>query len=212
MSLARFIAWLFVITGLVIVGYNGYKWWGEINIVVQDPKLAMSIADNWDDRSTQDALPKVETDESSKSTVLKTGDKIGELIIPRIGGILPIVEGTDPNSLEKGVGKYKGYGTVAPNQTGHVVLSGHRDTVFRKVGKLQDGDRLYIRFKGKIYTYQIRKRWVTHADDRTVIVPIDKPVLSLTTCYPFDYVGNAPDRYIIRADLIDIKEDQTEEL
>ena len=113
---------------------------------------------------------------------------------------------------KKGVGKYRGYGTVAPDQTGHVVLSGHRDTVFRKVGKLQDGDRLYIRYKGKIYTYQIRKRWVTHADDRTVIVPINKPVLSLTTCYPFDYVGSAPDRYIIRADLIDIKEDQSEKL
>lgn len=205
-------AWLFVITGFAIVGYNGFKWWDEINIVVQDPKLAMAIAEDWDDRTTQAALPKVETDDPTKPTELKTGDQIGELIIPRIGGILPIVEGTDPDSLEKGVGKYRGYGTVAPDQTGHVVLSGHRDTVFRKVGKLQDGDRLYIRYKGKIYTYQIRKRWVTHADDRTVIVPINKPVLSLTTCYPFDYVGSAPDRYIIRADLIDIKEDQSEKL
>ena len=210
--MARLIAWLFVIAGLIIVGYNGYKWWGEINIVVQDPALAMSIADDWNDRTTQKALTKVEPDPNAKATQLETGEKIGELIIPRIGGILPIVEGTDPNSLEKGVGKYKGYGTVAPNQTGHVVLSGHRDTVFRKIGKLVDGDRLYIRFKGKIYTYQIRKRWVTHADDRTVIVPIDRPVLTLTTCYPFDYIGDAPDRYIIRADLIEIKDDQNKSI
>lgn len=211
MLLARFIAWLFVIAGLVIAGYSGFKWWGEINIAVQDPKLAMSIADDWDDRTAQKALTEVKQDEA-KPKELKTGEKIGELIIPRIGGILPIVEGTDPDSLEKGVGKYRGYGTVAPNETGHVVLSGHRDTVFRKIGELQDGDRLYIRFQGKIYTYQIRKRWVTHADDRTVIVPYDKPVLSLTTCYPFDYVGNAPDRYIIRADLIDMKDDVSSQL
>lgn len=212
MILARFIAWGFVLVGLLIVGYNGYKWWGEINIVVQDPQLAMSIAEDWNDTTTQKALTKVETEPNAKPTKLETGEKIGELIIPRIGGILPIVEGTDPNSLEKGVGKYKGYGTVAPDQTGHVVLSGHRDTVFRKIGKLQDGDRLYIRFKGKIYTYQIRKRWVTHADDRTVIVPINRPVLTLTTCYPFDYIGDAPDRYIIRADLIEVKDDQTQSI
>lgn len=207
----RFVAWLFVIAGLVLVGYNGYKWWGEINIMVKDPTLAMSISDDWNDRSVQKALTQVESSHSDtpqKPIRLKTGDTIGELIIPRIGGILPIVEGTDPNSLEKGVGKFKGYGTVAPDQTGHVVLSGHRDTVFRKVGELKNGDRLYIRFKGKIYTYQIRKTWITHADDRTVIVPINKPVLSLTTCYPFDFIGDAPDRYIIRAELIDIKNEQ----
>lgn len=206
--MSRFIAWAFVIVGLVIVGYNAFKWWGEINIAVQDPKLAMSIADDWNDRTTQEALIQVEPKSKSQTPMeLKTGTMIGELIIPRIGGILPIIEGTDPNSLEKGVGKFKGYGTVAPNQTGHVVLSGHRDTVFRKVGQLKHGDRLYVRFKKKIYTYQIRKTWITHAEDRKVIVPIEKPVLSLTTCYPFDYVGDAPDRYIIRAELIEVKED-----
>lgn len=206
----RSIAWIFVIIGIGLIGYNAYQWWGELNIVVQDPDLAMSIADDWNNRSQQEPLPEVDN-EPKKPTELTTGDEIGQLIIPRIGGILPIVEGTDPNSLEKGVGKYKGYGTVAPDETGHVVLSGHRDTVFRKVGQLEHGDRLYVRFKKKIYTYQIRKTWVTDAEDRTVIVPIEKPVLSLTTCYPFDYIGDAPDRYIIRAELIDIQTEQIEQ-
>lgn len=141
----------------------------------------------------------------NSSSDLKIGSVIGQLIIPKIGAYLPIVEGTDPNSLEKGVGKYRGYGTVAPDQTGHVVLSGHRDTVFRKVGKLVNGDKMYVKYKNRMYTYQIRKTWITHAKDRTVIVPINRPVLTVTTCYPFDYVGDAPDRYIIRADLIKIQ-------
>lgn len=205
----RIIAWIFLIIGFSLVAYNGYQWWDQLNIMVHDPKLVKSIAENWDDRTPQKPLDQVES--TGKVQKLEVGDTIGELIIPRIGGILPIVEGTDPDSLEKGVGKYVGYGTVAPNQTGHVVLSGHRDTVFRRVGELEDGDRLYIRFQGKIYTYQIRKRWITHADDRTVIVPKEKPILTLTTCYPFDYVGDAPDRYIIQSELIDVKEDQKEE-
>ncbi len=71
---------------------------------------------------------------------------------------------------------------------------------------MKKGDRLYIKYGNYLFTYQIRKSWITHADDRTVIVPISRPVLTLSTCYPFDYVGDAPDRYIIRAELIQIQE------
>lgn len=53
-----------------------------------------------------------------------------------------------------------------------------------------------------MYTYEIQKMWITHADDRTVIVKKEEPTLTLTTCYPFDYIGDAPDRYIIEAKLI----------
>ncbi|MBA4495311.1 class D sortase [Paenactinomyces guangxiensis] len=200
----RKLAWLLITVGAVVLFYNAYLWWGQIRIAVMDPKLARSISDDWDDRSYLPALTKVgETKQTSPVTHM--GDKIGELVIPKLGAILPIVEGTDDKSLKKGVGLYRGFGTVKPNQTGHVVLSGHRDTVFRNVGKLVDGDKLFVKFNGSVYTYQIRKRWVTHAEDRTVIVPINRPVLSLTTCYPFDYVGDAPDRYIIQADLVKVE-------
>ncbi|PFW66007.1 class D sortase, partial [Bacillus pseudomycoides] len=50
-------------------------------------------------------------------------------------------------------------------------------------------------------TYEIQKTWITHADDRTVIIKKEEPILTLTTCYPFDYIGDAPDRYIIEAKL-----------
>lgn len=288
--MGRVVAWLMIITGSVILGFNGYKFWGEINIAVRDPKAAMTISDDWQDTKIEPSLTSVEnlntasedevepwleeeiideiSDENSQenlvedhqqndnkttnnegneaiiqnnesnsqnsptstnirktnsnqtenSTVIRkrvakqteagqapVGSLIGQLIIPKIGAYLPVVEGTDDQSLKKGVGKYRGYGTVAPDQTGHVVLSGHRDTVFQKLGQLKNGDKLYVKYKNKIYTYQIRKTWITHAEDRTVIVPISRPVLTLTTCYPFVYKGNAPDRYIIRADLIKIK-------
>jgi sortase A len=198
-------AWLLMIAGALIFGYNAFHWWNEISIAVVDPELAMSISDDWNETARAPALPQGKKDNSAQ---VANGVKVGELVIPKMGAILPIVQGTDDQSLKKGVGLYEGYGTVNPGETGHVVLSGHRDTVFRGLGDLKAGDKLYIRYNGNIFTYQFRKHWITHADDRTVIVPIPRPVLTLTTCYPFDYIGDAPDRYIIRAELIEIKPDK----
>ncbi len=204
----RSVAIALIVIGASMLLYNGYQWWDQIRVAVHDPKLAMSIADNWDDRSKQSPLKKgVDTDWQPK-----IGEEIGQLIIPRIGAILPIIEGTDEDELAKGVGHYVGWGTVLPGETGHAVLSGHRDTVFRRAGELKDGDRLYVKMKdGNVYTYQIRKRWITHAEDRTVIVPKKEPILTLTTCYPFDYVGNAPDRYIIQSELIEVRTPETDQ-
>jgi sortase A len=92
--------------------------------------------------------------------------------------------------------------TVSPNQNGHVVLSGHRDTVFRNFELVNKGDHLYFTYEGTIYDYQVRKIWITDKDDRSVIVKKTTPTLTLTTCYPFDYIGSAPGRYIIQAELV----------
>lgn len=202
--MAKKAAWLFMFVGALILGYNAFHWWNEISIAVIDPQLAMSIADDWNDTSKAPALTQGQKDQSPDAP---NGTKVGELVIPKMGAILPIVQGTDEESLKKGVGLYEGYGTVNPGETGHVVLSGHRDTVFRGLGDLKVGDKLYVRYKGNLFTYQFRKYWITNADDRTVIVPISRPVLTLTTCYPFDYLGDAPDRYVIRAELISIEKD-----
>jgi sortase A len=160
----------------------------------------MSIAKDGLDTSPRPALSQGITSHQQP----RSGEMIGKLIIPRIGAILPIVEGTSPDDLAKGVGHYVGYGTVMPGETGHVVLSGHRDTVFRRMGEVRKGDKLYVQTADGMFVYQVRTMWVTDANDRTVIVPLPKPILTLTTCYPFDYVGSAPDRYIVRAELIGI--------
>lgn len=222
MDIGRIIAWVLILSGIGLAGFNGYQWWDQLNITDEKPKIANSITKNWNNKAIEKPLISVETVQPIKKnpsikitttqkqkTSHNQGNNIGQLLLPRINSVLPVVEGTDPDSLEKGVGKYVGYGTVSPDQTGHVVLSGHRDTVFRKVGKLKIGDRLYMSYQGNIYIYQIRKTWVTKSDDRTVIVPKNQPILTLTTCYPFDFVGSAPDRYIIESELIDIKKNST---
>jgi sortase A len=202
-TLVRKIAILMILLGGIILIYNGFQWWDQLRVVVRDPKLAMAVADDWNDTRTQPTLEKgIESEWNPER-----GDLIGELIIPRIGAILPIVYGTGDEELDKGVGQYIGYGTVLPGQTGHSVLAGHRETVFRRAGEIEEGDRLYIKMNGYTHTYQVRKHWIVDENDRSVIVPLPEPALTLITCYPFNLVGSAPERYIIRAELIESVED-----
>lgn len=128
------------------------------------------------------------------------GDLMGELIIPKLGASLPIIHGTDEDELEKGVGHYAD--SVLPGQSDNSVLSGHRDTVFRELGKVGKGDEFIVNTADGTFTYRVRQVRIVDEDDRTVIVPKSRATLTVSTCYPFDFVGYAPERYILVADLI----------
>ncbi|WKA56936.1 class D sortase [Planococcus shenhongbingii] len=130
------------------------------------------------------------------------GANIGWLLIPAIDMKYPLYWGTDDETLTQGVGYHVGEFTTPPDRLGHTVLSGHRDTVFRELGELKEGAKMYVQFEGVQYEYEIKKTWITNAEDRTVIVNKEEPTLTLTTCYPFRFIGAAPDRYIIEAPLI----------
>lgn len=128
------------------------------------------------------------------------GEMIGELIIPKLEAKLPIYHGTDEDELEKGVGHFAG--SVLPGEKDNSVLSGHRDTVFRKLGEVGKGDLLVVQTSAGQFTYKVRKVRIVDKDDRTVIVPKPKATLTVSTCYPFDFIGASPERYILVADLI----------
>ncbi|EIJ80634.1 sortase family protein [Bacillus methanolicus PB1] len=141
----------------------------------------------------------------SKDNVLypnrpKMGEEIGELYIPKISATLPIIHGTDEDELEKGVGHFAG--SVFPGEEDNSVLSGHRDTVFRKLGEVGVGDLLIVTTSAGEFTYKARKVRIVDANDRTVIVPKPRATLTVTTCYPFDFIGDAPERYVLVADLV----------
>ena len=130
-----------------------------------------------------------------------TGDMIGDLYIPKLDSSLPIYHGTDEDELEKGVGHYAQ--SVLPGERDNSVLSGHRDTVFRRLGEVGKGDKLIVHTTAGTFTYKIRKVRIVDAEDRTVIVPKPKATLTVSTCYPFSFIGSAPQRYVLIADMID---------
>ncbi|MCU1807649.1 class D sortase [Cytobacillus firmus] len=126
------------------------------------------------------------------------GEAIGILKIPRLKAELPIIEGTDEDELEKGVGHYST--TVLPGQDDQILLSGHRDTVFRSLGELEIGDIFLVSMPYGEFTYEITDSEIVDADDPTVIrSTTPHEILTVSTCYPFSYVGNAPSRYILNA-------------
>ena len=128
------------------------------------------------------------------------GDNIGSLTIPALNRKTPIIQGTEIEDLKKGVGHFAG--SVLPGEEDNCVLSGHRDTVFRQLGKVKLGDKLIVETSAGTFTYEVNGTRIVHENDKTVIVPTDHAVLTLTTCYPFYAIGNAPDRYIVSSVLL----------
>jgi len=128
------------------------------------------------------------------------GEVIGSLSIPALKQKFPVVEGTGDDDLKRGVGHFSQ--SVLPGEQDNCVLSGHRDTVFASLGKLKVGDRLIAQTTAGTFTYKIRRIRIVHKDDTTIIVPTDHAVLTVSTCYPFHFVGAAPDRYVLIADLV----------
>ena len=127
----------------------------------------------------------------------QTGEQFGELFIPKLDALLPIYEGTGEDELDLGVGHYAG--SVLPGEKDNCVLSGHRDTVFRRLGEVGEGDALIVRTEMGEFKYVIKKVRIVDKEDRTVIVSKPKAVLTVSTCYPFEYIGSAPQRYILVA-------------
>ncbi len=137
---------------------------------------------------------------SAVYTPVKLGEVIGIITIPKLSETYPIVQGTDDKSLKAGVGHY--VNSVMPGVKDNTVLAGHRDTVFSKIGKLKIGDFIVIKTSSGTFNYSVTGTRIVQANDKTVIVPTPTATLTLSTCYPFYYIGSAPDRYIVSAKLV----------
>ncbi|WP_194540181.1 class D sortase [Paenibacillus sp. JZ16] len=127
----------------------------------------------------------------------KPNDVIGMLQIPKLEAELPIIEGTDEEMLERGVGHYSG--TAFPMDNEQILLSGHRDTVFRDFDMLSVGDHFIVKLPYGTFEYEIKSTDIVDKDDTSVIRSMGTEVLVISTCYPFRFVGNAPERYIFYA-------------
>ena len=89
--------------------------------------------------------------------------------------------------------------TALPGEPGNIVLAGHRDTFFLPLKRVRAGDAITLRTRGGDFEYLVESTAVVRPTDLTVIQTTDRSTLTLTTCFPFSYVGPAPDRFIVRA-------------
>lgn len=128
------------------------------------------------------------------------GDELGTITLPSLGLSWPIFEGTEEAQLALGVGHY--VGSVLPGLQDNSILSGHRTSVFNRIGELMINDLILVQTEPGIFTYQVRGFEVVDRDDQTVIGPSPKATLTLTTCFPFDSSTATTQAFIVEANLI----------
>jgi sortase A len=137
---------------------------------------------------------------ASPKPVAPPEDLVGRIEIPRLELRAIIAEGTDVRTLARAVGHLSG--TPLPGQDGNVVLAGHRDTFFRALKDIREEDVVRITTPRGRFEYVVEATAVVEPTRTDVLSPTPRPSVTLVTCYPFHLVGEAPDRFVVRARLI----------
>jgi sortase A len=128
------------------------------------------------------------------------GASIGRLEIPSIQLSTILVEGDGDKELRRGIGHIPG--TALPGETGNIGLAGHRDTFFRRLGEVREGDPITVATLQGTDRYVVQAIRIVDPDEAIVLHDFGQPVVTLVTCYPFHYIGSAPKRYIVHASLV----------
>lgn len=119
------------------------------------------------------------------------------LEIPRIDLSVMVLEGVQSETLRKGAGHIPG--TAFPNEAGNVGIAAHRDSFFRKLRNIRTNDQITLTTLQGSYQYAVDWSRVVEPTDIGVLSPSSDSILTLVTCYPFYYLGPAPQRFIVRA-------------
>jgi sortase A len=134
-----------------------------------------------------------------RQTSPTTGSAIGRIQIPRLGVSAVVRAGSDARTLRLAVGHIPG--TAMPGEIGNVGLAGHRDTFFRRLRNVRPRDEIRITTPDGTFSYRVERTDVVNPSDVWVLDPTSHGALTLVTCYPFNYIGSAPQRFIVRAKL-----------
>jgi sortase A len=177
---ARRVARVLLAVGLLVLGYAAY--------VVADAKAYQTIERREFERARADA---------SAAARPADGESIGEIQIPRLGLKAMFAQGESAAILQRAVGHLAD--TALPGQVGNVVLAGHRDTFFRPLKRVRVGDAIVLSTRDGDFEYLVESTVVVPPSAAQVLQPTGGRTLTLITCYPFGYLGAAPDRFIVRA-------------
>lgn len=182
-SLLRAASFLFLVIGVVALGYVGY--------VLASARAYQAI----ETARLEHVVSQPEIRRAPR--LVADGGVIGQLEIPRLGLAAIVVEGDSASLLRRAVGHLPE--TALPGESGNVALAGHRDTFFRPLRRIQLGDAITLRTQDGEFHYRVESTRVVAPDATDVLQSSDIHELTLITCFPFNYIGSAPDRFIVRA-------------
>ena len=143
------------------------------------------------------AGPIREQDPGSFAPVSATEHTLGRIEIPRVSVSAPILEGVDDRTIRRAVGHFPE--TPLPSEGGNVALAAHRTTLFFGLRNIRIGDTITLTTPKGAFRYTVARTWVVDPTDVSVLDPSTENTLTLVTCYPFNYEGSAPQRFIVRA-------------
>ncbi|HZP63426.1 MAG TPA: class D sortase [Terriglobales bacterium] len=181
---------LFFIVGILALGYVGLT-------LVEARLYQVSAKRSLENQiQVQQSLTVIRSVPAVKSAI-KEGDVLGGIDIPRLGFSVVILQGTKSRMLRLGAGHIEG--TPLPGEVGNSGIAGHRDTFFRSLKDIRPNDEIQLQTANGLSRYEVD--WVKRVapDDVTVLSASTESVLTLVTCYPFYFVGPAPQRFIVRA-------------
>jgi len=145
-----------------------------------------------------DVTPEDPTIESAGGAVAEAaGSPLAVLHIPGIHLDVPVLDGTDVVTLNHAAGRIAG--TALPGEDGNIGIAAHRDGFFRNLGKVRVGDSIELETRNGVATYVVEQTQVVMPNDVSVLDPQVAPAITLVTCYPFHYLGRAPQRYVVTA-------------
>jgi len=133
----------------------------------------------------------------------KRGEAYGNLSISSAGIDSKVIFGDGDKELLRGIGHFDG--SMFPGEGGNVVLAGHRETVFKNLGKVKKNDSIIFTTNYGKYVYKVSQIKIVPAYDETITAPADKEQITLYTCYPFNAIGNTSERYVVIGELVEGK-------
>jgi sortase A len=174
---------------LLVVGLMSIGWYVTARMAATREQASLSKDL---DRLTRTATAPARTAAAPRSLV-------GRIEVPRLNLSAIAREGVDDRTLRIAIGHIPG--TAFPGQHGNAGFAAHRDTFFRPLQSVREGDEVIVTTPAGVYRYSVTAMRIVDPDDVSVLDPTPDTSITLVTCYPFNYVGSAPRRFIVRATL-----------
>jgi sortase A len=186
---SRFLRWarrLFLTTGILALSYVA---------------LTLLNARLYQDAASRALGQQIHAEEqhtvSQSKPAVKEGDALGKMEIPRLGLSVVVLQGTTSKTLLLGVGHIEG--TALPGELGNIGIAGHRDTYFRALRDIRRNDEIVLQTTTGVARYEVDWIQITAPSDGGIVPATTESALTLVTCYPFHYIGAAPERFVVHA-------------
>jgi sortase A len=172
---------------------------GYLSYLREGSKVAPHAADEQPTADLVPAPPRLPKDRR-----LTNNELIGRIEIPRVNVSAVVKEGVDTKTLSHAVGHVPA--TALPGEKGNVGVAAHRDTFFRGLRNVREGDLVRLETLDGTYLYKVYALKIVWPKNVEVLDPTADRRLTLVTCYPFNYIGSAPKRFIVQAKQVGFEE------